>query len=55
MLDNLPRKTPISLIIDDGAPVDPLFYELPGYEIPFLVPTEFTKRVAEAFERFDLR
>lgn len=53
--DNMSGKTPISLIIDDGAPVDPLFYELPGYETPFLVPSEFTQRVAETFERFDLR
>ena len=48
-------KTPISLIIDDGAPVDPLFYELPGYETPLLVPREFTQRVVETFNRFDLR
>jgi hypothetical protein len=48
-------KTPISLIIDDGSPVDPLFYEIPGYETPFLIPHEFTTRVAETFERFDLR
>ncbi len=48
-------KIPISLIIDDGSPVDPLFYEIPGYETPFLVPAEFTRRVAETFERFDLR
>jgi hypothetical protein len=48
-------KIPISLIIDDVAPVDPLFYEIPGYETPFLVPGEFTQRVAETFERFDLR
>lgn len=48
-------KTPISLIIDDGSPVDPLFYELPGYETPFLVPAEFTQRVAETFDRFDIR
>jgi hypothetical protein len=52
---NISGKTPISLIIDDGAPVDPLFYELPGYETPFLVPREFTQRVAETFDRFDLR
>lgn len=52
---NLSGKTPISLIIDDGAPVDPLFYEIPGYETPFLVPAEFTWRVAETFDRFDLR
>lgn len=50
-----PGKTPFSLIIDDGAPVDPLFYEIPGYETPFLVPAEFTRRVADTFERFDLR
>jgi hypothetical protein len=48
-------KTPISLIIDDGSPVDPLFYELPGYETPFLVPAEFTQRVAETFDLFDIR
>jgi hypothetical protein len=48
-------KVPMSLIIDDGSPVDPLFYELPGYETPFLVPREFTTRVAETLERFDLR
>jgi hypothetical protein len=48
-------KIPFSLIIDDGAPVDPLFYELPGYETPFLVPAKFTQRVAETFERFNLQ
>lgn len=48
-------KIPISLIVDDGSPVDPLFYEIPGYETPFLVPAEFTQRVAETFEHFDLR
>jgi len=48
-------KTPISLIIDDGSPVDPLFYELPGYETPFLVPAAFTSRVADTFDRFNLR
>jgi hypothetical protein len=48
-------KIPISLIIDDGSPVDPLFYELPGYETPFLVPAEFTKRVADTFDRFDVK
>ena len=48
-------KIPFSLIIDDGAPVDPLFYELPGYETPFLVPASFTNRVADTFDRFNLR
>ena len=48
-------KIPFSLIIDDGSPVDPLFYELPGYETPFLIPAKFTKRVAETFDRFNLR
>jgi hypothetical protein len=47
--------TPISLIIDDGSPVDPLFYELPGYETPFLVPAGFTNRVADTFDRYDIR
>jgi hypothetical protein len=48
-------KTPFSLIVDDGSPVDPLFYELPGYETPFLIPAKFTKRVAETFDRFNLQ
>lgn len=48
-------KIPFSLIIDDGSPVDPLFYELPGYETPFLVPARFTRRVADTFDRFDIR
>ena len=52
---NISGRTPISLIIDDGAPVDPLFYELPGYETPFLVPAKFTRRVADVFEKYDLR
>jgi len=47
-------KIPFSLIVDDGSPVDPLFYEIPGYETPFLVPAEFTSRVADTFERYDL-
>jgi hypothetical protein len=49
------NKIPFSLIIDDGSPVDPLFYELPGYETPFLVPAKFTRRVADTFDRFNLR
>ena len=52
---NTSGKIPFSLIIDDGSPVDPLFYELPGYETPFLVPAEFTRRVAETLDRFELR
>ena len=52
---SLSGKTPISLIVDDGSPVDPLFYELPGYETPFLVPREFTQRVVETFDRYDIR
>jgi hypothetical protein len=48
-------KIPFSLIIDDGAPVDPLFYELPGYETPFLVPGKFTAKVADTFDKFDIR
>ena len=48
-------KIPFSLIIDDGSPVDPLFYELPGYETPFLVPAKFTQKVADKFNKFDLR
>jgi hypothetical protein len=48
-------KIPFSLIIDDGSPVDPLFYEIPGYETPFLVPRAFTQRVADTMDKHDLR
>lgn len=48
-------RIPFSLIIDDGSPVDPLFYEIPGYETPFLVPRAFTQRVADTFDKYDLR
>ena len=48
-------KIPFSLIIDDGGPVDALFYMTPGYATPLLVPNEFTMRVAETMERYDLR
>lgn len=48
-------KPTISLIIDDGSPVDPLFYEIPGYETPLVVPLEHVRRVAETLERFELR
>jgi hypothetical protein len=47
-------KHPISLIIDDGGPVDPMFYMHPGYETPWIVPNSFTERVAATFERFDM-
>jgi hypothetical protein len=48
-------KVPVSLIIDDGSPVDPLFYELPGYETPFLVPADFTRKVADTFDKFGIQ
>src|SRR5438105_1273087 len=48
-------RIPFSLIIDDGSPVDPLFYEIPGYETPYLVPADFIRRVADTFDRFALR
>jgi hypothetical protein len=47
-------KKPISLIIDDGGPVDPMFYMHPGYETPWIVPNSFTERVAATFERFNI-
>jgi len=52
--ENTSGKIPFSFIIDDGSPVDPLFYEIPGYETPFLVPHEFTSRVADNMDRFEL-
>jgi hypothetical protein len=54
MTASLSGRIPISLIIDDGSPVDPPFYEIPGYETPFLAPHKFTARVAEPPERFDV-
>jgi hypothetical protein len=50
-----PGKTSISLIIDDGSPVDPMFYLHPGYETPLLPPVEFYQHVADAIDRFELR
>lgn len=55
LAQNAPGKIPISLIVDDGSPVDPLFYEIPGYETPFLVPPEFVAKVADTFDRLDVR
>ena len=48
-------KTSISLIIDDGSPVDPMFYMHPGYETPFLPPVGFYQRVADVLDRFELQ
>jgi hypothetical protein len=47
-------RIPCSLIIDDGSPVDPLFYEIPGYETRFLIPRAFTQSVADTFDKYDL-
>lgn len=47
-------KTPFSLLIDDGAPIDPMFFESPGYKTPLLVPTAFTRRLASLFERYEM-
>ena len=52
---NSSGKIPFSLIIDDGSPVDPLFYEIPGYETPLLVPRAFTEYVADTMDKYDLR
>lgn len=45
----------MSLIIDDGAPVDPMYYEHPGYPTQLLIPPGFTRRVADTFARHGLR
>ena len=45
----------MSLIIDDGAPLDPLILRVAGLRDAFLVPAEFTAKVADTLERFDLR
>ena len=50
-----PEKPTLSLIIDDGGPVDAMFYMHPGYETPLVVPLDFSNRVADTMERFDLR
>ncbi|HLO58522.1 MAG TPA: hypothetical protein VK179_07255 [Bacteroidales bacterium] len=52
---NYKGPAPICLFIDDGSPVDPLFYEIPGYETPLLIPHEFTRRVADTFDKYDIR
>jgi hypothetical protein len=48
------RKPQISLIIDDGSPVDPMYYMHPGYDTPFLPSVAFYQRVADLMDRFEL-
>ncbi|MGC8794332.1 MAG: hypothetical protein ACP5U2_13170 [Bryobacteraceae bacterium] len=49
------EKIAISLIVDDGAPVHPMYYEQPGYPTRLLVPPAFTRRAAETFARHGMR
>ncbi len=49
------EKIAMSLIIDDGAPVDPMYYEHPGYPTQFLIPSRFTRQVADTFQRHGIR
>lgn len=49
------NRIPFSLIIDDGAPIDPMYYEHPGYPTRLLVPPAFTRKVADSFHRHGLR
>jgi hypothetical protein len=48
-------KTPISLIIDDGGPVDAMFFMQPGYPTPLLPSVGFFQRVADTLDRFDVQ
>jgi len=45
----------MSLIIDDGAPVDPMYYEHPGYPTQLLIPPQFTRKAADTFARHGIR
>jgi len=44
-------KTPITLMIDDGGPVDQMYYMQPGYETPLVIPSEFCQRFAGILEK----
>lgn len=48
-------KTQISLMIDDGSPIDAMYYMHPGYGGPLLPPVAFYERVADTLDRFGLQ
>jgi len=47
-------KTPITLMIDDGGPVDQMYYMHPGYETPLVIPLEFCQRFAGILEKYEV-
>lgn len=56
-----PRKTdsltpiPIALMVDDGAPVNPMFFHDPPYAHPLLVPNSLVRDFAELCGEFGVR
>jgi len=46
---------PISLIVDDGSPVNAMYWEQPEVEHPFLVPNSFARRFANVCARHGVR
>jgi hypothetical protein len=47
-------RTPITLMIDDGGPVDAMYYMHPGYDTPLVPPIDFCEQVASTLEKFEI-
>ena len=46
---------PFSLIVDDGAPVNPMYFHDPPYAHPLLIPNSLARDFAELCERHEVR
>ena len=51
----MPMKVPISLIIDDGAPVNAMYAHQPDFEHTLLVPNAFTRAFADLCAQHGVR
>ena len=46
---------PISLLVDDGAPVNPMFFHDPPYAHPLLMPNSLARKFADLCDEFGVR
>ena len=46
---------PISLLIDDGAPINPMYWLDPSQEHACIIPNAFTRRFADVCRRHGIR
>ncbi len=47
--------TPIALLVDDGAPVNPMFFHDPPYEHPLLIPNALARDFADLCTQYGVR